>query len=235
MSSNKFLILIMFSCFFSNLFSWLIVKGKSRGFREISGLSSIFNLDFFFIKNFYLKGVPIKQFILSLSITSFKVIPFLIVSNNVQEISEMANFSLLQRIFSLPAICYSIIFFSANRLALIKMGSNSKKKLEIIFHNISLSGIIVISSIVLIFLGSKFYLVLLALVQAVTSIFLLVPIDRIYWNFSLNKKLMFFMPSFIASILIYIFISNTFIAISLYVFLLISLLMTSYKKYFANF
>lgn len=233
-SPNKFLILVMFSSLFSNLFSWLIVKGKSNGFKDIRGLRSIFELDMLFTRNFYLKGIPIKQFILSLSITSVGVIPFLIVSNNVENISEMANFSLFQRFFSVPGICYNIIFFSANRWYLIDLETKNNKKLEILFHNLFLIIVVIFIGFILIFLGFNIYLIILALVQAIVAILLLVPIDTIYWNFELNQKLKFFIPSFILSCLALISLKDVYFALCFYVFLIISLLITSYKKYLAN-
>ena len=233
-SPNKFLILVMFSSLFSNLFSWLIVKGKSNGFKDIRGLRSIFELDMLFTRNFYLKGIPIKQFIFSLSITSVGVIPFLIVSNNVENISEMANFSLFQRLFSVPGICYNIIFFSANRWYLINSETKNNKKLEILFHNLFLSIVVIFIGFILISLGFNIYLIILALVQAIVAILLLVPVDTIYWNFELNQKLKFFIPSFILYCLALITIKDVNLALCFYVFLIISLLITSYKKYLAN-
>ncbi len=231
-SPNQFLILIMCASLLSNLFAWLIVKGKYIAFRELRGLRSIFDLDFLFVRNFYLKGLPLKQIILSFSLTSFGVLPFLIVSNNVENINEMANFSLFQRLLSMPIIAYRIIFFSANRWELINMASKSKKKLNILFHDSLLIAILVVISFALIGFGFDFYLISLALIQTTTAILLLVPIDHIYWNFALNKKLLFFMPSFGFSLIVLAFISNLYIAVTFYFFVIISLLITSYKKYF---
>ncbi len=231
-SSNKFLILIMFFSLFSNLLAWLIIKGKYIAFRELIGLKSIFDLDISFIRNFYLKGIPLKQIILSFSLTSFGVLPFLVVSNNVENLNEMANFSLFQRLFSMPIIAYSIIFFSANRWEIINVGSKSKKKFNILFHDLLLIGIVFSIAVSLIAFGFDFYLISLALIQSIAGILLLVPVDMIYWNFGLNKKLLFFMPSLICSLVVLIFISNLKIAITFYLFVIISMLITSYKKYF---
>ena len=80
--------------------------------------------------------------------------------------------------------------------------------------------------------GFDFYLISLALIQSIAAILLLVPLDKIYWNFGLNKKLLLFIPSFICSVIVIIFISNLSIAITFYCFVIISLLIPSYKKFF---
>ena len=231
--ANIVILLLSLMSILSNLISWYLVSSKKNFSSDLKGFIINLNINFKFIKSFLLSGYPIKQLLLSIIFSSYNLLPYTLVRNLNLTNNSLSSFALYQRIYLIPILMYTIIFYTNNRWRLISPKIiDDKLRSRILIDILVLIAIIILISLTLYYTSDNLSYLPILISHSLASVTLLIPLDNINWNKSINKKIITFFPVLICTFLI------TFINLSfptqfiVYLFLLGFLILPSLNNFF---
>ena len=231
--SNIVILLLSCMSILSNVISWYLVRSNINFNNDIKGFFINLKINFRLIKSFFLSGYPIKQLLLSIILSSYNLLPYTFVRNLELTNNSLSSFALYQRIYLIPILIYTITFYTNNRWRLISQKIiDDKLRSKVFIDILVLTIIIIFISIILYYTSNNLMFLPLLISHSLASIILLIPLDNLNWNKSINKKIITFFPVLICTFLL-TFINFSFSSqFIIYLFLLCSLIFPSLNNFF---
>ena len=232
-NSSIIILLISIMSIISNLLSWSAISGYQKTIERTKIIIKTMKIKINKLFTFIMLGYPLKQIIISFIFSSINILPYIIISSMDLDNRNISTFVLYQKLLFIPMIIYSITFYAQNRAKIISPLKIDKKiKNRVFLNSIAISLIIITISLLLNnFYKATIYLPLL-LLQAISSIILLGPLDYAMWNISINKKIKTFLPVIILYLLIMFLKTSYFSKLIIYSFIIILLFIPSIKLFY---
>ncbi len=230
---NIVILLLSFMSILSNVISWYLVRSKKNFYADIKGFIINLKINFKFIKSFFLSGYPIKQLLLSIIFSSYNLLPYTLFRSLNLTNNSLSSFALFQKIYLIPILIYTITFYTNNRWRLISPKNiDDKLRIRVLIDILVLIFIIIFISFILYSTSDNLSYLPILISHSLASVTLLIPLDNLNWNKSINKKIITFFPVLICTFLIIFIDLNFTTQFIVYLFLLGFLILPSLNNFF---